>query len=209
MDFTMIVVFLHLIATCMAVGTLVTVDLRLLTRVFDHDLVVAPPHRLEIITIVVALAGLYITGIALVLLGLADRADYLGNGKLQGKLALVLMLTGNALVLHRWVFPILHRAQPIATWTRSDWAMVALATSFSSSAWFFIAFLGIARAWNFVVTPGFVLLQALGVWAGLYVLTHVFLMLASRNLPKPSPNWISAIAAHWNESNKLPRSRVQ
>jgi hypothetical protein len=142
---TTLLIYIHLIATCAAIGTIVITDLRLLAKVLGYRVVIPAPQRFETITISVALAGLYLTGGALIALGVADRVDYLANGKLQGKLILVGLLTANAFVLHHWVFPILQRSRPVSAWTRGNWVTVALAVSLSNSTWFFAAFLGIAR----------------------------------------------------------------
>lgn len=203
MVLAMILVYLHLIATCAAIGTIVITDLRLLAKVLDYRVVIPAPQRFETITIGVALVGLYVTGGALIILGLADRADYLANGKLQGKLVLVVLLTANAFVLHHWVFPILQRSRPVSAWTRGNWLTVALAVSLSNSAWFFAAFLGIARPLNYVVTPGFVLLLALMAWGALFLLVNAVLMLASRDAPKPDPDWIDAVKSSWSELGEL------
>lgn len=207
MVLAMILVYLHLIATCAAIGTIVITDLRLLAKVLGYRVVIPAPQRFETIIISVALAGLYLTGGALIMLGLADRADYLANGKLQGKLVLVVLLTANAFVLHHWVFPILQRSRPVSAWTLGTWLTVALAVSLSNSAWFFAAFLGVARPWNYVVTPGFVLLLALMAWGTLFLLVNAVLMLASRDAPKPKPDWIDTVKSSWNELDKRRPSK--
>ena len=198
-----LLVFLHLIATCAAIGTIVITDLRLLAKVLGYRVVIPAPQRFETITISVALVGLYLTGGLLIFLGLADRSDYLMNGKLQGKLVLVGLLTANAFVLHRWVFPILQRSRPVSAWTRRDWITVALAVSLSNSAWFFAAFLGVARPWNHTVSPGFVLQIAAIAWAVLFLLVNAVLLLASRDAPKPNPDWIDAVKSSWSELGEL------
>ena len=207
MTWATIVIYLHLIATCAAIGTIVITDLRLLAKVLDYRVVIPAPQRFETVTISVALVVLYVTGGALILLGLTDRTDYLANGKLQGKLVLVVLLTANAFVLHHRVFPILQRFLPVSDWTRGAWLTVALAVAFSNSAWFFAAFLGIARPWNYTVTPGFILLQALMVWGVLFLLINAVLMLASRDAPKPKPDWIDAVKSSRNEPDKLQLSK--
>ena len=200
---TTLLVYLHLIATCAAIGTIVITDLRLLAKVLGYRVVIPAPQRFETITISVALAGLYLTGAVLIALGVADRADYLTNGKLQGKLMLVGLLTVNAFVLHYRVFPILQRSRPVSAWTRGNWITVALAVSLSNSTWFFAAFLGIARPWNYTVSPGFVLQVAVVAWALLFLMVNAVLLLASRDAPKPNPDWIDAVKSSWSELGEL------
>ncbi len=200
---TTLLIYLHLIATCAAIGTIVITDLRLLAKVLGYRVVIPAPQRFETITISVALAGLYLTGGLLIVLGLTDRPDYLINGKLQGKLVLVGLLTANAFVLHHWVFPILQRSRPVSAWTRGNWITVALAVSLSNSTWFFTAFLGIARPWNYTVSPGFVLQIAVVAWAVLFLMVNAVLLLASRDAPKPNPDWIDAVKSSWSELGEL------
>ena len=204
----MLVVFLHLIATCAAIGTIVITDLRLMAKVMGYRVVIPPPQRFETIMISAALMALYLTGASLVLLGLAERPDYLLNGKLQGKLLLVALLTANAFMLHYRVFPILQRSQPVSHWRRREWMTVALAVSLSNSTWFFSAFLGIARDWNFLVSPGFVLLIALLAWGVLFLLVNAVLLIASRDAPKPQPDWIDAVKSSWSELGELGPSNA-
>jgi hypothetical protein len=204
---TTLTVYVHLIATCAAIGTIVITDLRLLAKVLGYQVVIPAPQRFETITIGVALVGLYFTGGILIAIGLAERPDYLTNGKLQGKMVLVGLLTANAFFLHRWVFPILQRSRPVSAWTRGNWTTVALAVSLSNSTWFFVAFLGIARHWNDTVSPGFVLQVAAIAWALVFLLVNAVLLLASRDAPKPKPDWIDAVKSSWSELGDLTPAR--
>ncbi len=200
----MLVVYFHLIATCAAIGTIVITDLRLLAKVMGYRVVIPPPQRFETVMISLALAALYITGGFLLYLGVDERPDYLmGNGKLQGKLILVAVLTVNAFLLHSWVFPILERSRPVSAWRRKHWLKVALPVSLSNSTWFFVAFLGIARGWNYNVSPGFVLCVELAAWLTLFLMVNVVLMLASRDAPKPQPDWIDAVKSSWTDLAEL------
>lgn len=190
-----VVVYLHLIATCAAIGTIVITDLRLMAKVLGYRVVIPRPERFETVMISVALAMLYVTGAAIIWMGLEKNPAYLSNGKLQGKLVLVALLTANAVMLHRQVFPILGRSRPVSRWKSSEWAQVASAVSLSNSAWFFCAFLGIARIWNNAVSLWFVLSVALAAWAAVFMIVNGVLLLASRDAPKESPDWIDSVKA--------------
>ena len=204
----MLLVYLHLIATCAAIGTIVITDMRLLAKVMGYRVVIPPPQRFETLTITFALIALYITGGVLVFLGLDERPDYLmGNGKLQAKLVLVALLTVNAFALHHWVFPILQRSRPVSAWRRKDWLTVAIAVSASNSTWFFVAFLGIARGWNYSVSVGFVLSTALLGWATLFVGVNLVLLLASRDMPREQPDWIDAVKSSWTDLAELESTK--
>ena len=79
---------------------------------------------------------------------LLERPDYLANPKLQAKLALVVLLTINAFVLHRLTFPRLARGRRVAAGIASDWIAIGIPVGVSNFLWMFVAFLGVARAWN-------------------------------------------------------------
>ena len=196
-------VFLHLIATCAAIGTIVITDMRLMARLWGYRVVIPPPERFETVMIMASLVLLYVTGAVLVFLGMADNPSYLDNGKLQGKLVLVGLLTANAFVLHYRTFPILVRSQPVSGWSRVQWLTLASSFSLSNSMWFYCAFLGIARPWNFTVTVGFVLMVGLLVWALVFVLANAVLKLASRDAPKEQPDWVDVTITTLSDLSRL------
>ena len=190
-----LLVYLHLIATCAAIGTIVITDLRLAAKALGYKVVIPPPQRFETLMVSAALLVLYCTGAAIVYLGWQASPDYLLNEKLQAKLVLVALLSANAFVLHRRVFPILQRSRPVSRWSRRDWSTVAASVSLSNSLWFFCAFLGIARVWNGTVSLTFVLTIAAVAWMVVFMLVNLLLSLASRDEPKPKPDWIDSMKA--------------
>lgn len=196
--------FLHLMATCAAIGTIVLTDLRLVARAVGYRVVIPPPERLETRIVSVALAVLYLTGGTLIALHLQETPTYLThNPKLQAKIALVVLLTLNALVLHWGVFPVLSRAKPVSRWKRGSWLLVAASVSLSNSIWFYCAFLGVARAWNGTVSLGFVLLVALSTWLLMFALVHALLVLASRDEPTTRRDWIDSVKASLSDFSEL------
>lgn len=196
--FQTLLVYFHLIATSVVIGIIVLTDLRLLTKIYGYRVVIKPPDRFETVLISIALAILYITGGMLIYLGLDVRDDYVtGNGKLQGKLMLVALLTANAVVLHHLVFPILRLSLPVSAWNQEQWLKVALSVSLSNSIWFFVAFLGIARDWNYQASPGFVILVWTTMWAAMFVGVNLILLIASRDAPSSHPDWLDAIKRNW------------
>lgn len=138
---------------------------------------------------------LYITGGILVMLGLQKNPEYLANAKLQAKFILVALLTANAVLLHRVVFPILARSDSVSQWRRMDWAKVASSVSVSNSIWFFCAFLGIARVWNNTVSITYVLTVFAILCFVMFVLVNAVLLFASRDAPKPQPDWVDTAKA--------------
>lgn len=190
-----LIVYAHLIATCAAIGTIVITDLRLMAKVLGYRVVIPKPERFETFTITAALVVLYLTGSVIIYLGLEANPEYLANQKLQAKLVLVGLLTLNAVVLHKAVFPILGRSRPVSRWSRKDWFTVSTSVSLSNSTWLFCSFLGIARIWNGTVSLGFVLTVATVAWLVVFLLVNALLKLASRDEPKPQPDWIDSMKA--------------
>ena len=193
--FKTLIVYAHLLATCAAIGTIVITDLRLMAKALGYRVVIPKPERFETYVITLALAVLYLTGAVIVYLGLQADPEYLANQKLQAKLVLVGLLTLNAVVLHKAVFPVLGRSRPVSRWSRKDWLTVSISVSLSNSIWLFCSFLGIARVWNGTVSLGFVLTVAAVGWLVVFLLVNALLKLASRDEPKAQPDWIDSMKA--------------
>jgi hypothetical protein len=200
-------VYVHLISTCVALGTIVITDLRLMAKVMGYRVVIPRPERFETFMISAAFALLYLTGAAIVWLALQDNPQYLHNEKLQAKLVLVLLLSANAVFLHQRVFPFLSRSMPVSAWKRIEWAKVASGVSLSNSIWFFCGFLGIARVWNNTVSIWFVLTIAVAVWMIAFVAVNSVLFLASRDAPMPEPDWIDSVKARVSDFTELSAHR--
>jgi hypothetical protein len=190
-----LIVYIHLIATCIAIGTIVITDLRLAAKALGYKVVIPPPEKLETVMITAALVLLYITGTGLVIMGLLANPEFLSNQKVQAKLVLVGLLTINAVVLHKLVFPILERSKTVSRWSGLEWTTVAGSVSLSNSIWFFAAFLGINRVWNGTVSIGFVLGMAALVWEVLFVMVNLMLFMYSRDKPRRRPDWVDALKA--------------
>jgi hypothetical protein len=188
----LLVLYAHLLATCLALGTIALTDARILARAAGYKVVIPPPSLFESRAIALALLLLVASGGALI--ALAD-GPALANPKLQGKLLLVAVLAANALVLHRAVFPLLESLKPLARWSAQRCAAVALAVGLSNSLWLYCAFLGIARPWNHSVSLAFVLGVALVLWLLLAVLVRAVLWLAARAEPHQPPDWIDSMKA--------------
>ena len=198
-----IVVFLHLVATCTAIGTIVITDLRLMATLMGYRVVIPPPERFETVMISVSLVLLYLTGGVLLAGGLAANPLFLDNPKMQAKLVLVALLTANAFVLHYLSFPLLRRAQPVSSWSGRQWLAVAGTVSGSNSLWLFSAFLGVARVWNDTVSIWFVLAVGAVAWALMFVVVNALLALASRDAPKPEPDWVDSTIARLSDFSRL------
>ena len=165
----LLLVFAHLLAASMALGAIVATDLRLLSKLAQDRVRIAPPNEFVARLVMVALLVLWASGAAIVGHGLVERADYLGNPKLQAKILLVAMLTINAVVLHRVTFPRLARGRSVARWAASDWLAIAVPVAASNFLWMFTAFLGIARPWNYAMPID----EILAIAGGLYLVVQL------------------------------------
>jgi hypothetical protein len=178
--FKLLILFAHLLATCVALGVIIATDLRLLAKITSSNLRIAPPNKYVERLVAGALIVLYITGGVLIWLGLEERSDYLLNPKLEAKILLVLTLTANAFVLHTTTFRRLTKPRPVSQWKMADRMSVAVPVALSNSLWLYCAFLGIARPWNFEMP----LLTVLGIGVLVFVITLCAVMamfaLASR-----------------------------
>jgi len=203
----MLLVFGHLLAASMALGAIVATDLRLLSKLSQDKVRIAPPNPFVARIIMLALLLLYATGGAIIIQGLGERADYLENPKLQAKIALVVVLTLNAFVLHYVTFPRLARGRRVPRWNLVDWIVVAVPVATSNFLWLFTAFLGIARAWNYT-TP---LRDILEIAAALFlvVLCGVFtiLAMAGRNVQPDHRGWTDRLARSLAAVGSLGRAQ--
>ena len=177
--------YLHLIATGLAIATIVVADTRLTIKLLASGGVVPPPNRLETVLVTAALLALCATGAVLIASGLSAKPGYLDNAKLKAKLLLVSVLALNAWVLHFRVFPILRLSQPVSTWSRVQWVTVTGSASLSTSMWLYCAFLGLTKSWNFSVSVWFVLAVGLTLWAAAFSAVNAVLLLASRRAFPP------------------------
>lgn len=189
----LLILFAHLLGTSLALGAIVATDIRLLGKLADPRVRIAPPNPFVMRLIGLALWLLYATGIAMIVLGLIDDPGYLDNPKLQAKLILVLVLSLNALVLHRYTFPGLARGRHVSRWTLRHFAAVAVPVSLSNCLWMYCAFLGIARPWNDRVSIAFVLQTGAWLFAATLVAVSALLIVAAQDRRDAAPGWVDAL----------------
>ena len=203
----LLTVYVHLIATCMAIGVIVMTDMRLVAKLAGYRVTIPPPERFESRMIVVATTTLVLTGTALVAMGLVDDPRYLDNPKLQAKLVLVALLCANAFALHFVTFPRLARARTVASWNTRDMLCIAIPVALSNSLWMYCAFLGIARPWNFSVP----VTDVLGVAAVLFMFVLAIVVLglrfAARDEPRTDPDWVDSVKARLSDRGPMGRYR--
>ncbi|HEY3048591.1 MAG TPA: hypothetical protein VGJ72_14180 [Polaromonas sp.] len=147
-----LVVYAHLLATCIALGSVLLADHRLWRwrrRRLNPAMIVQLKETQGVVSL--ALTALWLSGALLIGLGYwQEGSHYLLNPKLWAKVSVVSLLTLNGILLHQVGFPLLQRAAFVALpW--SDQIRLGLLGALSGTGWLFAAFLGIARHWNHVL----------------------------------------------------------
>lgn len=192
--FKLLLQFGHLLGASLALGAIVATDIRLLAKLADDRVRIAPPSPYVMRLITLALGILCLTGGLIIAIGLQTDPTYVsGNPKLQAKLILVAVLGVNALVLHHYTFPRLARSRRVARWKLSDFTRVALPVALSNCLWMYCAFLGIARPWSRTVSMGFVLGTATWLFAATLAGISAILVIAAQDRTDAEPGWIDGV----------------
>lgn len=168
---TVAVAYIHLIATCFAVSTVLTLDMTLL-RSLRRPIGMVGLARIGRGKSMVlwSLIALWVSGASLVALGYWDNGEaYLLNQKLWAKVAVVCALTLNGVVLHRVILPLLNPYLPVLAAPAKHLVAFGACGAVSSVGWLAAAFLGIARPLNhsapFLSIMGGLLLVLAGAFA--------------------------------------------
>ena len=174
-----VIVYFHLIATCIAVGSLLIKDLELL---FLKGRPLFPREKTGLIhtaqVIFLSLCALWVSGLLLVVVGLLENAQYLANEKLWAKVTVVCLLTLNGVLLHFYSFPRVVSRQGLVGLSGSEQTLVMFSGAVSTSSWLFACFLGIARPLNFTVPYEQVMLgYGVFVLFALIVSSHMLVLL--------------------------------
>ncbi|ABM38350.1 hypothetical protein [Polaromonas naphthalenivorans] len=176
------IVFMHLIACCVAIGLVVTSDIAMLKQLFRAD----PnerfdPHHLSDLqkTVSHSLLALWVTGAAIVTLDASLKGwGYFANPKLQSKVAIVMLLTMNGYALHKYVLPALQKAGSLLRLSFGQRRLALFTGAVSGVSWFYAAMLGIGRPLNWkyslvqimaaypvLIAGGFACIALLTVWS--------------------------------------------
>jgi hypothetical protein len=172
------VVYAHLIATCLALGMVLTLDWRLF-RMRDQVLASADISKLTLTQRIASasLIFLWASGALLVWLGYAEApANYLTNPKLWAKVSVVVTLTINGLFLHAIAFPKIRVGTVLMRLATRERLWFGAMGAVSSVSWLFAAFLGVARPWNYTM-PYSVVMSIFGGLLLLAVLGAIVFML--------------------------------
>lgn len=197
-EFTrMAVVYLHLIACCVAIGLVFTSDIAMVKQLFKAD----PAEKLDgnhmkgLQTIVSrALLALWVTGAGIIALDVSLKGlEYFGNPKLQAKIAIVCFLTLNGLVLHNYVLPLMLKAGSLIKLSFTKRMVAVFAGALSGVSWFYAAMLGIGKPLNWKYS----LVEILAAYPVLIVGGFASMML------------LTAWSKHKSSSVQAPRSNAK
>lgn len=150
------VVYLHLLACCVALGTILLSDIEQARMLWNDDHPTPHlEHHLNTLhsTITYSLLALWITGIAICIIDFQSASWHMfANPKLQAKISLVILLTINGRILNTFIFPILKREGHLLH-MRLPHALFAIFTgSISAVTWLYAALLGIGRSLSWKYT---------------------------------------------------------
>lgn len=176
------IVYVHLIACCVAIGLVLTNDITMVKQLFKSNSRVNAAGLTALQSQVTwALVALWVTGFALVAFDANLRGNWydLLNPKLQAKIAIVVLLTMNGFLLHRVVLPALREAGALLELPLNRRVLAIFSGAVSAVSWFYAAMLGVGRplSWKysllellavypFLIAGGGAMLLALTVWAG-------------------------------------------
>ncbi|MEN5140822.1 hypothetical protein [Pseudomonas juntendi] len=176
------VIYVHLLACCIAIGLVFTSDAEMVRDLLKghkkagHD----GQHMARLQkSVTYALLGLWLTGAAVIGIDYLEKGmNYFANPKLHAKVIIVLLLTFNGLLLHRYVLPALLKAGSLIDLNIGVRLFALFSGALSGVSWLYAAMLGVGRplAWKYSLTElllaypvmillGFALMAALTQWA--------------------------------------------
>jgi hypothetical protein len=176
------IVYIHLIACCVAIGLVLTSDITMVKDLLKGDRAARiDSHHMSQLqkSVSLALIALWFSGVVLVSLDASVKGwQYFANPKLQAKILIVVLLTLNGVVLHRLILPWLQRAGSLLRLSFSQMLMAIFAGAVSGVSWFYAAMLGVGKplAWRYsllelilayplLIVSGFFSMLLLTFWA--------------------------------------------
>jgi hypothetical protein len=176
-------VYVHLIACCVALGLVLSSDVAMLRALLQDD----PSsrrkkaqnlHNLQNV-VYFALVALWATGTAIVTLDALVKGGwgYFANPKIQAKILVVFLLTVNGVLLHTVVLPWMEKAGSLLNMSFRQTIISVVAGVISGVSWLYAAFMGVGRplawkysllelmaAWPMLVMGGFMGMLLLVTW---------------------------------------------
>lgn len=174
-----LMIFAHLIFACLAIGTLIVQDYKLLMlreeEIKKSDLI-SIENTAKIMSL--ALGLLWLSGLALVLNGyLSAPEQYILNEKLWAKIIVVMVLTLNGVVLHFYCFKVLKEGTVLLMLPTFKTTILIMTGVTSTVSWLFAVYLGIARPWNYTKSLSDIMIIYGLLWFIPFLLGNVFLTL--------------------------------
>jgi hypothetical protein len=176
------VVYVHLIACCVAIGLVFASDAAMVKGLLKGH--VSTGHDNDHMTslqksVASALIFLWISGAALIGIDYLEKGiNYFANPKLQAKVIIVLLLTFNGMLLHRYILPALLKAGSLLDLQIGVRMFALFSGALSGVSWLYAAMLGVGRplAWKYslsellmahpvLIVLGFASMVALTQWA--------------------------------------------
>lgn len=174
------VIYIHLLACCVAIGLVFASDAAMVKDLLKgrtssgHDNAHMESLQRSVAN---ALIFLWLTGAAIIGVDYLEKGmGYFNNPKLHAKVIIVLLLTFNGMLLHRYVLPALLKAGSLLDLKVGVRMFALFAGALSGVSWLYAAMLGVGRplAWKYSLTEllvAYPLLIALG-FALMVVLTQ-------------------------------------
>lgn len=189
---------LHLFGVVLGLGAATVLDV-LLLRSLREPLDAATIRAFETVSKLVAfgIGLLWLSGLGFLTLYQAANPALLLNPKLWAKIAIVVILTANGVVLHARVLPVLRRQigrrvfEGLPSGART---VLATARAISAVSWYVPFLLGVVREFNFAAPIG----VFLGAYLVLLAFTWCGLQVVARwcaAAPRPAPDGRSGLAA--------------
>lgn len=180
-----LVVYAHLLAACVSIGSLLLQDLALWRsrhRVLTQDEISALRNTANIVFM--ALVVLWVTGITLVTIGYFENPqEYFSNQKIWAKLSVVVILSLNGVLLHFYSFPKVVGNKAILELPSVDQKLIGCSGALSTVSWLFACYLGIARNWNYSLDYASIMLVYAGLVVTGFIVAHEVMRMARLDLP--------------------------
>jgi hypothetical protein len=176
-------VYVHLLACCVAIGLVAKSDVAMVKAMLKGDRASDPAHMEQMKSlkhvVAIALAVLWATGTAIVTLDAVTKGGwhYFANPKIQAKILIVVLLTLNGVVLHNLVLPWFEKAGSLLKLSFNRIALATFAGTVSGVSWMYAAMLGVGRplSWKYslgqimaaypaLIVGGFVGMLAFTAW---------------------------------------------
>lgn len=202
----------HLFGLVMGFGGAILLDLTIFTRGILRPVSAFTIHQTEVLSRVVTwgLVILWMTGIALIWMNTMDKPEYLTNQKLWAKIAIVMLLTANGVLIHHKILPYLKSSVGKRLFEGMGRRMLAAFTlvgSISFVSWTTPFILGKASELNYV-TPMWLILAVFSVAVLLAWMTSFALMNSLAWMQDKARKLVEATVHHsepWENVDALGR----